>query len=134
MWKVCPFGLSTSPAAMVYVLLTVSAGKLGKGLWLYMDDLSIGSSTWPDHLASIEDVLQTLVKNSLSANPTKCQWVYSNLPFGGFLIGADGNRMDSRKIKIIEKLSPPRIRKGCNGLLDYLITGVNLHGLFSTYV
>jgi len=47
---------------MIYVLLTVFAGKLGKGMWLYMDDLSIGSSNWSAHMASIEDVLQTLVK------------------------------------------------------------------------
>jgi len=69
-----------------------------------MDDLSIGSSTWSDHLASIEDVLQTLVKNNLSANPSKCQWGYSDLPFWGFLIGASGIRMNPKKIKIIEKL------------------------------
>jgi len=53
-WMVCPFGLSTSPSAMVYVLLTVFAGKLGKGMWLYMDDLSIERSSWSEHLASID--------------------------------------------------------------------------------
>jgi len=51
---------------MIYVLLTVFAGKLGKGMLLYMDDLSIGSSSWSEHIGSIEDVLQTLVKNNLS--------------------------------------------------------------------
>ena len=65
-WTVCRFGLSTSPSAMIYVLLTVFAGKLGKGMLLYMDDLSIGSSSWSEHIGSIEDVLQTLVKNNLS--------------------------------------------------------------------
>jgi len=73
-----------------------------------MDDLSIRSSTWPEHLASIEDVLQTLVKNNLSAKASKCQWGFSNLPFLGFLIGANGIRMDPIKINIIEKLSPPK--------------------------
>jgi len=122
MFKVCPFGLSASPAAIIYVLLTVFAGKLGKGLWLYMDDLSIRSSTWPEHLASIEDVLQTLVKNNLSANPSKCQWGFSNIPFLGFLIGANGIRMDPIKINIIDKLSPPKNKKGLQrliGLFNY---------------
>ena len=31
-YRVCPFGLSTSPSAMIYDLLTVFAGKLGKGM------------------------------------------------------------------------------------------------------
>ena len=102
---------------MIYVLLTVFAGKLGKGMWLYMDDLSIGSSNWSAHMASIEDVLQTLVKNNLSANPSKCQWGYSDLPFLGFLIGASGIRMNPKKIKIIEKLSPPKNKKGLQRLI-----------------
>ena len=132
-FKVCPFGLSTSPSAMMYVLLTVFAGKLGKNMWLYMDDLSIGSSNWSEHISSIEDVLQTLVNNNLSANPSKCQFGFSNLPFLGFLIGAHGIQMDPKKIKIIEKLSPPKNKKGLQrliGLFNYwrkFIRGYSQH-------
>jgi len=86
-------------------------------MWLYMDDLSIGSSNWTEHMASIEDVLQTLVKNNLSANPSKCQWGYSNLPFPGFLIGVSGIQMNPKKIKIIGKLSRPKNKKGLQRLI-----------------
>ena len=61
-WAVCPFGLSTSPSAMIYVLSTVFAGKLGKHMWLYMDDLSIGSSNCTDHMASLKTCFKHWLK------------------------------------------------------------------------
>jgi len=102
-------------------------------MWLYMDDLSIGSSNWSEHISSIEDVLQTLVNNNLSANPSKCQFGFSNLTFLCFLIGAHGIQMDPKKIKIIEKLSPLKNKKGLQrliGLFNYwrkFIRGYSQH-------
>jgi len=49
-----------------------------------MYDLSIGSPTWPEHLASIEDVFQTLVKNTLSANPRSLSGVFKSSISGIF--------------------------------------------------
>ena len=45
-YNVCPFGLASSPSAMLRVLLTVFGGKLGKSIFLYMDDICLADKSW----------------------------------------------------------------------------------------
>ena len=61
-----PFGLSQSPASLTKILVKVFAEKLGKNIFLYMDDILIGNETWEGHLATIEETLHTLETNNLS--------------------------------------------------------------------
>ena len=75
---VCPFGLSISPAAMLYILTSIFAGKGKKsGIFLYMDDLLTVGSTWEENLKNLEVMLQTLCENSLTCNPSKCQFGFN---------------------------------------------------------
>ena len=116
-YTVTPFGLSTSPAALQTVLLNVFASASSRNLYIYMDDIAIVTSTWEDHLQAIERMLKTLDTNCLTANGAKCQWGYHQMNFLGFVISADGIRVDPKRIKIIEKLGPPKNRKGLQRLL-----------------
>jgi len=73
-YTVCPFGLSTSPSAVLYVHLTVFSGKIRNlGIFIYCDDLLVVGHNWETHLRNLEDMLHTLQKNSLTCNPAKCE-------------------------------------------------------------
>jgi len=117
----CQFGLSTSPAAMIYVLQKVMAGQPGDSGRLYMDDALLFSKKWQDHNMVIETLLKTLESNNLTANPPKCEWGFSDVLFLGFQIGVHGLGIDPKKTKIIEKLAPPNNRKGLQRLLGLFV-------------
>ena len=73
-YTVCPCGLATSTSAMLRVLFTVFVGKLGKSLFLYMDDICLANKSWLEHLGTLEDTLRTLQRNDLTCNPTNVNW------------------------------------------------------------
>ena len=113
----CPFGLSTSPSAMIYVLQKVMAGKLADSGRLYMDDALLFSKNWQDHINIIETLLKTLKSNNLSANPVKCTWCYDDVLFLGFRIGVNGLGMDPKRTQ----KAPPTNRKGLQRLLGLFV-------------
>ena len=109
---VCPFGLNISPAAMLYILTSIFAGKGKKsGIFLYMDDLLSVGSTWGENLKNLEVMLQTLCQNQLTCNPTKCQFGFNEIEYLGFRVSADGIKISERKIKAIKSIMPPTNRK-----------------------
>jgi len=53
LYRVCPFGLNTSTSAMLRVLLAVFGGKLGKSVFLYMDDICLADKSWLEHIGTL---------------------------------------------------------------------------------
>ena len=106
---------------MLYVLQTALAGKLGHTAAIYMDDALLHSRTWKEHISTTEVLLKTLQTNNLTANPKKCEWGYQNVTFLGYQLGTKGVKMDPRRIRIIEKLSPPSNPKGLQRLLGLFV-------------
>jgi len=118
-YTVCPFGLNSSPWAMLRVLLTVLGGKFGKSAFLYMDDICLADKSWLEHLRTLEDTLRTLQRNDLTCNPTKCELGMANLEFLGFQIGSDGVKISRKKLAVLEKLPAPKNRKGLQRILGF---------------
>ena len=59
-WTVCPVGFQNSPMAMLFVLMTIFAGKMRiAGTYLYMDDLLTVGSAWQDQLYNLKSMFQT---------------------------------------------------------------------------
>ena len=104
-YTVCPFGLSTSPSAMLHVLLTFFSGIIrNSGIFIYCDDLLVVGHNWETHWRNLEDMLQTLQKNSLTA---KCELGFYKLEYLGIEIGQEGVEISRRKLAVIEKIPPP---------------------------
>ena len=111
-----PFGLSQSPASLTKILVKVFAGKLGKNIFLYMDDILLVNESWEGHLATIEETLHTLETNNLSCNPSKCSFAMSKVEFLGFEISREGIKIGRRKLAAIHKLAAPKNRKSLQRL------------------
>ena len=119
-WQFCraPFGLSSSPAAMLTALTNIFAGrKRYRGIFLYMDDILCVGTTWEDHLQNLKVMFENLRSNSLSCNPTKCSFAYSEIEYLGFRISAESIKISERKLKAIKDIAPPKNVKSLQRLL-----------------
>lgn len=52
----------------------------------YIDNIIISSSSWPEHFAHFQWVLQVLKKSGLKANPQKSNLGFQELKYLGYLI------------------------------------------------
>ena len=97
---------------MLYILTSIFAGKGKKsGIFLYMDDLLTVGSTWEENLKNLQVMLQTLRENSLTCNPSKCQFGFNKIEYLGFRVSAEGIKISQRKIKAIQSIVAPTNRK-----------------------
>jgi len=75
---------------------------------VYFDDILIYSQTQSDHVAHLREVLQILQQNKLYVNLKKCSFITSSLLFLGFVISAEGIKVDEEKICAIRDWPTPQ--------------------------
>jgi len=69
---------------------------------IYLDNILIYSDNMDDYKKHVKKVLTRLQENQLYASPTKCIFHQDRIEFLGFILGADGLRMDESKIQTIQ--------------------------------
>ena len=75
---------------------------------VYFDDILTYSQTKSDHVAHLREVLKILQQNKLYVNLKKCSFMTSNLLFLGFIVSADGIKVDEEKIRAIREWPTPQ--------------------------
>jgi hypothetical protein len=116
-----PFGLSNAPSTFMSLMNTVLRPYIGKFVVLYFDDILVFSNK-RDHLQHLKIILDALRKHQLYANLNKCSFLQESLVFLGFVISAEGVKIDSKKVKaILEWPSPKSITevKSFHGLATF---------------
>ena len=71
------------------------------------DDILIGGTTDAEHDAALSGVLDTLDRNNITVNPTKCLFDVGELAFLGLIFGEDGVKPDKGKIEALSKADKP---------------------------
>lgn len=79
---------------------------------MYFDDILIHSRTLKDHILHLREGLTVLQQNKLYINLTKCRFMTSDLLFLGFIVSADGIRVDEEIRAIREWPIPKTVSEG----------------------
>jgi hypothetical protein len=91
-WLRVPMGLKGAPSYFQRVMATIVLADLIwiHGVELYLDDLLVYASTFPEFLARLREVLGRLEKHNITLNPTKCEFGLSEVEYVGYVINEQG--------------------------------------------
>ena len=105
---VMPFGLTGAPGTWQRFMNDILRPYIDLFCQVYLDDILIYSRTRSEHEKHIRLILEVLRKHELYAKPSKCEFFKSEVTYLGFIIGAEGVRMDPAKVKTIANWEPPK--------------------------
>ena len=121
-FNVMPFGLCNAPATFQRLMDKVMKKYLGKFVLVYLDDLTIYSKTFEEHVQHLSLIFQTLRDAQLKLNKDKCHFFLHVITFLGHEISWQGIRPDEEKlIKVKEFPRPTNLQtlRGFLGLASY---------------
>ena len=101
-----PFGLRNAPADFSRLMHRV-LGDLDF-VEIYLDDLTVHSKTFEEHLQHLETVFGRLREANLKLNPEKCVFVAHQVRILGFIVSRNQVRVDPEKVEAVKDRKPPR--------------------------
>ncbi|KAA3480774.1 DNA/RNA polymerases superfamily protein [Gossypium australe] len=105
---VMPFGLTNAPAAFMDMMNRVFQQYLDRFVVVFIDDILVYSRTEEEHDAHLRVVLQILREKQLYAKYSKCEFWLREVTFLGYVVSAEGIRVDPRKIEAVLDWKPPK--------------------------
>ena len=96
-----PFGLTNAPATFQRFINNAIRNYLDKFAGVYLDDILIYSKTREEHVQHVRYILKALKENELYVSMKKSQFFQEEIEFLGHIIGVNGIRMDTEKVKAI---------------------------------
>ncbi|KAH9247122.1 hypothetical protein BASA81_015315 [Batrachochytrium salamandrivorans] len=105
---VMPFGLANAPAQFQRMMNSLFRDVIGKHVLVYLDDIVIYSDNMSDHIVQVQNVLRVLQDNGLYCKAEKCHFYKSEIKYLGYIISADGLRMDPSKISAVQSWPTPK--------------------------
>lgn len=117
-----PMGLTGAPLTFQRGINSILYDLLGKGVNVYMDDVSISAKTVQEHDRLLKIVFERLHKNKIKLGISKCRFYAAEVVYLGFLVTADGIKANPSKVKCIEEYPRPKDAKQAQsfmGMLNY---------------
>ena len=111
-WLVMPFGLKNAPPTFQRLVDKVLADLLGRGVYVYIDDILIYTETIEEHWRLLREVLERLQIAGLKISLEKSEWLRKEVQYLGYVIGQGVLKMDPAKTGDILKIPlPPDTRE-----------------------
>jgi len=127
-FNVMPFGLCNAPATFQRLMDKVLAPYIEKFLVVYLDNITIYSKTFDDHVTHLNTVFKTLREAKLKLNKEKCHFFLPSIKFLGHEITRNGILPDEDKIIKVKNFPTPhnlRTLRGFLGLASYYRKFIN---------
>ncbi len=109
-WLVLPFGVrsasSTYQRAMNLILKTHKDYACS-----YIDDASVFSVTWDDHLGHLDRVLHSIEQAGLTLRLSKCAFAQPQIKFLGHVVGSGEIKVLPEKLEALKAIQPPTSKK-----------------------
>lgn len=120
-WKVCPFGLTGSPATFQRYINWVLREYLDDFCSAYVDDILVFTTgSIEDHREKVSRVLKSLLDHGLHLDLSKCEFETKSTKYLGYMIDVGiGVRMDPAKLQAIAEWKPPRNVKSIRSFLGF---------------
>lgn len=106
-FKRLPFGLHNAAQCLQRLMNTVF-GSTDHKIFVYLDDLVIASSTFEEHLDTLNFVLERLIYANLTINFEKSVFCCGSLAYLGYMIDKTGLHTDPAKVEAIINFPLPR--------------------------
>jgi hypothetical protein len=88
----------------------------------YIDDVSVYSMTWKEHLRHMDDVLQTILRSGFKLRLSKCKFAQRQIKLLGQIVGNGTRQLDPEKVRAVLEIKPPTSKKEIQqfiGILSY---------------
>ena len=102
------------------VRITMKHTLKGTAIRIYMDDIAITTSTsLPDHIAAVKDVLMVAQNHDLNFKPEKCTFHAPSIDYLGVILEKGMTHMDPTKIAGIKNWPTPTKIKDIRSFLGF---------------
>ena len=116
-FTVMPFGLTNAPSTFQRLMTKVLDGLTYKFVVVFIDDLSVFSKTWEEHLTHLRAVFDRLRKAGLRLNLAKSKFTRHEQKFLGFIVSQEGVKPDPGKIQAMLEFPTPQNVSDIRGFL-----------------
>ena len=112
-----PYGLTNAPSVFQELMTHVLSGINGQLTTAYFNDIVIYSPTVEEHLVHLAEVFSRLRKFGLKTKLSKCKFMQREIKYLGFVVSADGVKVDEEKVQVIKEMKSPTDVRGVRAFI-----------------
>ena len=106
-FNIMPFGLRNAPATFKRLMECVLAGLTTHECLIYLDDIIIFSTSFPNHFARLRGVLSRLQEAGLKLKLSKCHFVRKEVQYLGHIVSTTGVKPNPSKTAAVSSYPAP---------------------------
>ena len=110
-------GDCNAPSTMMEAMLDIFNDVVYQCLVIYIDDITIYSRTYKEHVRDLKNILQRLEEQKFYLKESKCQFFTRKLEILGHILTSDWLHVDPKKQKTILEFPTPTHKKDLRGFL-----------------
>ena len=103
-----PFGLRNAAAEYQRAMNITLDGMIGRGVFVYIDDIVIYAKTLEEHERLFDEVMNRLRKTNWKLEPKRCELLRQEVTYLGHIISAKGLNPDPKKVEAVKDF--PRLK------------------------